>query len=47
MHRVWQQLEGEALDGFAADERALLQGYLTRICDNLDRVNEHSKGRKH
>jgi DNA-binding MarR family transcriptional regulator len=47
MHRVWQQLEREALDGFAVDERELLQGFLTRIRDNLDRVNEHSKRRKH
>lgn len=43
VHQVWQQLEREALDGFAADERATLHGFLTRIRDNFDRTDKPRK----
>ena len=46
VHQVWQQLEREALAGFTANERTMLHGFLTRIRDNFDGVNEHSKRRK-
>jgi DNA-binding MarR family transcriptional regulator len=46
VHQVWQQLEREALAGFTPDERTLLQGFLTRIRDNFDGANKHSKRRR-
>jgi hypothetical protein len=43
VQEVWRQLEGEVLAGFAPEELALLHGYLTRICDNLDRTETRSE----
>jgi hypothetical protein len=43
VQEVWRQLEGEVLAGFAPEELATLHGYLTRIRDNLDRIETRSE----
>jgi DNA-binding MarR family transcriptional regulator len=42
MQQIFQGLEQEVLAGFSADERALLRQLLSKIRDNLLRVNDGS-----
>ena len=43
VQEVWRQLEDEVLAGFTAQECALLHGFLTRICDNLEKTEKTGK----
>ena len=41
-----RQLEKEVLAGFTAQECAVLRGFLTRICDNLEKTEKTGKRNK-